>query len=158
MLLFSIGMKKQVQTFIFFQITNAKSFKKDLANDIHPRLTTTTQMLNVHQQPAVAVNIAFSQNGLDSLGITENLGDTAFTSGQASDANTLGDPGTKNWVPQFTGTSIHFVIMLSSNSQDNIDNELAQIKSTLDQSATEMYRLDGAARPGDQEGHERTSP
>ncbi|KAJ7484509.1 Dyp peroxidase [Mycena latifolia] len=62
----------------------------------------------------------------------DSLNDTAFTRGQAADNGTLGDPGTKNWVPQFLGS----------------------LKSTLGDSVTEIYTLQGEARPGKEEGHE----
>jgi len=149
-----IGMKKKLQTFYFFEITDSSTFKKVLAQKLGPRISTTTQMLDVNQQPITAVNIAFSQNGLDTMGVVDSLGDSAFTSGQAANAQTLGDKGTSNWVPEFTGTSIHAVILLSSDTESNINSELDEIKSILDSSTAEKYRLDGAVRPGDQEGHE----
>jgi DyP dimeric alpha+beta barrel domain len=152
----SIGMKKKVELFYFFNITDAATFKKHLADDIHQRITTTNQLLDVNKQPTTAVNIAFSQLGLTALSVLEPLGDTVFPLGQAADANNLGDPGTANWVPQFTGKNIHGVILLASDTQQNINNELRQIQAVLRTCTTEQYRLEGMARPKDQAGHERT--
>ena len=150
-------MKKKVELFYFFEITNPAQFKQKLATDIHSRITTTTQLLDVSKQPSAAVNLAFSQRGLNAINVTESLGDSAFTAGQASVANTLGDPGTTNWVSAFTGTNVHGVFLLASDSVVNILEELGQIQSVLNGCASEVYSLPGTARPGDQEGHERTS-
>ncbi|KAF8509633.1 hypothetical protein JB92DRAFT_2945325 [Gautieria morchelliformis] len=149
-------MKKKVESFWFFTITDAPQFQTALSQEIHDRITTTSQMLDVSNEPTTAVNIAFSQKGLLALGVEEPLDDSDFTSGQAADATALGDPGTGNWVQAFTGNSpdIHGVFLLASDSTDNINSELAELQLILNNCATEVYRLDAAARPGDQEGHE----
>ncbi|KAJ7089327.1 hypothetical protein B0H15DRAFT_780120 [Mycena belliarum] len=149
-----IGMKKNKELFYFFSIADARAFKRKLKTDILPLITTTTQLLNVSAQPTTALNIAFSQTGLRALGNQDSLDDTAFSNGQAADNGTLGDPGTKNWVPQFVGTKIHGVILLASDTVDNINTELHIIQNALGNSVTEIYRLQGAARPGAEQGHE----
>ncbi|KAJ6501275.1 fungal peroxidase [Mycena vulgaris] len=149
-----IGMKKNKELFFFFGIANATVFKAKLKSDILPLVTSTTQLLNVSAQPTTALNIAFSQSGLRALNISDSLGDTVFPGGQAADNGTLGDPGTQNWVPEFVGTNIHGVILLASDTVDNINNELAGLKSALGDSITEIYSLQGAARPGSEQGHE----
>lgn len=151
----SVGMKKKTQLFYFFQITNAAEFKKHLAKDIHPRITSVTQLLDVNKQPPTAVNIAFSQKGLTALAVMDSLNDSAYSLGQAADANNLGDSGTDGWVQQFTGTNIHGVFLLASDTMDKINSELGEIQSILRDCTVEQYRLNAAARPGDQAGHER---
>ncbi|KAJ7698687.1 hypothetical protein B0H17DRAFT_1050407 [Mycena rosella] len=149
-----IGMKKNKELFYFFSIVNPTTFKQKLKSNILPLITTTTQLLNVSAQPTTALNIAFSQTGLLALGIKDSLGDTAFAGGQAADNGTLGDPGTKNWVPQFVGTSIHGVILLASDSVDNINTQLKNVQAALGSSIKELYTLQAAARPGSEQGHE----
>ncbi|KAJ6501276.1 fungal peroxidase [Mycena vulgaris] len=149
-----IGMKKNKELFFFFGIANAKTFKRRLKSDILPLITTTTQLLNISAQPATALNIAFSQSGLTALSLTESLGDSVFAGGQAADNGNLGDPGTQNWVPQFVGTRIHGVILLASDTVDNINTKLHNVQTALGNSITEIYRLQGAARPGSEQGHE----
>ncbi|KAJ7676453.1 hypothetical protein B0H17DRAFT_1170464 [Mycena rosella] len=149
-----IGMKKNKELFYFFGIAKPTTFKKKLKSDILPLITTTTQLLNVSAQPTTALNIAFSHTGLLVLGIKDPLGDTAFAGGQAADNGTLGDPGTKNWVPQFVGTSIHGVILLASDSVDNINTQLYNVQAALGSSIKELYTLQAAARPGSEQGHE----
>ncbi|KAJ7698711.1 hypothetical protein B0H17DRAFT_1050506 [Mycena rosella] len=149
-----IGMKKNKELFYFFSIVNPTTFKQKLKSNILPLITTTTQLLDVSTQPTTALNIAFSQTGLLALGIKDSLGDTAFAGGQAADSGTLGDPGTKNWVPQFVGTSIHGVILLASDSVNNINTQLFNIQAALGSSVKELYTLQAAARPGSEQGHE----
>lgn len=67
-----------------------------------------------------------------------------------------GGSGTSNWVPAFKNTSIHGVFLLASDSEFNLDVELALLKGILGSSASEKYILKGNVRPGSQQGHERT--
>ncbi|KAJ6501278.1 hypothetical protein DFH09DRAFT_326447 [Mycena vulgaris] len=149
-----IGMKKNKELFFFFGIANARIFKERFKSGILPLITTTTQLLDISTQPTTALNIAFSQSGLNTLGLTDSLGDSVFALGQTADSGTLGDPGTQNWVPQFVGTRIHGVILLASDTVDNINAELHNVQTALGNSITEIYRLQGAARPGSEQGHE----
>ncbi|KAJ7201680.1 fungal peroxidase [Mycena pura] len=150
-----IGMRKNKELFYFFSIANATDFKAKLRTDILPLVTSTTQLLSTAVQPTTALNIAFSQTGLTTLGITEDLGDPLFAQGQFQNAALLGDsnPAT-NWESQFAGTSIHGVILLASDTVDNVNASLASIQSALGSSITEVYSLQGAARPGAEQGHE----
>ncbi|THV00299.1 fungal peroxidase [Dendrothele bispora CBS 962.96] len=148
-----IGMKKKKELFFFFGIKDAATFKSKLASDIKSLVTTTNQLLSVSTQPITAVNIAFSQTGLNALSVTDSLGESLFAAGQFADRTALGDV-TSNWVPEFSGTNVHGVILLASDTDDNIQSELANIKNILGSSITEISRLSGASRPGDQEGHE----
>nr|B0BK72.1 RecName: Full=Peroxidase 2; Short=MsP2; Flags: Precursor [Mycetinis scorodonius]CAP53935.1 fungal peroxidase [Mycetinis scorodonius] len=150
-----IGMKKNKEMFFFFSIADATAFKSHLDSAILPLITSTQQLLTVATQPTTAVNLAFSQTGLNALGLaSQGLGDSLFASGQFSGAESLGDPGTSNWVQAFAGTGIHGVFLLASDTIDNVNAELSQIQSILGTSITEAYRLQGEARPDDQQGHE----
>ncbi|KIK63490.1 hypothetical protein GYMLUDRAFT_41170 [Collybiopsis luxurians FD-317 M1] len=148
-----IGMKKNKELFFFFSIVDPTSFKSQLGADILPLITSTTELLAVSTQPNTLVNIAFSQRGLTALGITDNLGDSLFTAGQLNDASSLGDT-TSNWVSEFAGTSIDGVLLLASDTVDNINNTLSQLQSTLNGSISEVYSIQGQARPGNEQGHE----
>ncbi|KAJ7603225.1 DyP-type peroxidase [Mycena polygramma] len=149
-----IGMKKNQQLFYFFTIADAKDFKSKLSSDIHPLITSTSQVLNVSTEPTTLVNIAFSQTGLTALNVTDSLGDDFFTGGQFQDLNNLGDPGSTNWVPQFTGTDIHGVLLFASDTVDNINATVSSLESSMGSSMTKVYSLQAAARPGDEAGHE----
>ncbi|KAJ7590005.1 dye-decolorizing peroxidase precursor [Mycena floridula] len=152
-----IGMMKNKELFFFFQINDVPTFKSHLSMDIHPLVTNVTELLSNDSQPATLVNIAFSQAGLNALGINDQLGDSLFSAGQAAGAADLGDgpgAGTGNWEPAFVAGTIHGVLILASSTTDNINSQLASLQATLGTSITESYRLLGEARPGDQNGHE----
>ncbi|KAF9265671.1 fungal peroxidase [Marasmius fiardii PR-910] len=141
-----IGMKKRKQLFYFFQINDKATFKLNLKRSIHPLITSTKQV----QSSKSALNLAFSQSGLHFLGITDDV----FRKGQFADANNLGDPGTDNWVDAFKGTKVHGVLLLAANTDARLSALQSRVKQLLGKSASEVYSLKGAARPGNQEGHE----
>ncbi|KAJ7868564.1 fungal peroxidase [Mycena olivaceomarginata] len=149
-----VGMKKNKQLFYFFSIADPTNFKGKLAADILPLITTTNQLLSVSTQPITLVNIAFSQTGLTALNVTESLGDSFFAGGQFKDLPNLGDPGSTNWVPEFTGTGIHGVLLFASDTDDNINNSVASLESALGESINKVYSLAAAARPAPNVGHE----
>ncbi|KAK7444805.1 dye-decolorizing heme-containing peroxidase [Stygiomarasmius scandens] len=149
-----VGMTKPKELFFFFGIKDATTFKSKLASDIQSLVTNTKQILpGSADVPVTAVNIAFSSTGLQALNVTDQLDDD-FVKGQFAEAADLGDAGTDNWVSGFRGTNIHGVFLLAANDVQDIDDELANIQGILGDSISEIYRLSGAARPGDQQGHE----
>ena len=147
-------MKKIKELFFFFQINDVSAFKSKLQSDIASLITTTSQLLSVDTQPITAVNLAFSKPGLDTLGITDDTGDILFNVGEEATIGVMGDDSA-DWVPQFLGQHIHGVFLLASDTESNIDSELASIQSILGSSISEVYSLAGAARPGNEQGHER---
>ncbi|KAK7015876.1 dye-decolorizing heme-containing peroxidase [Paramarasmius palmivorus] len=149
-----IGMKKNKELFFFFSIQDVATFKSKLGTDIHDLITPTTQLLDTAIQPTTAVNIAFSQIGLTALGVSDDLSDSDFTQGQFVDAAGLGDASTDSWVQGFTDKSVHGVFLIASDTLANVNDGLANIQSILGNSITEIHRLQGAARPGNEEGHE----
>ncbi|KAK0438820.1 Dyp peroxidase [Armillaria borealis] len=149
-----VGMKKKKELFFFFRIQNAAQFKRKLASDIQPLITSTTEILDVTTQPLTAVNLAFSHTGLTALDIIDNLGDPFYAIGQEADSGAIGDPGTSKWVQSFVGRSTHGVFLLASDTIENLDVTLSEILSILGDSIGELHRVQGAARPGSEEGHE----
>ncbi|KAJ7917362.1 fungal peroxidase [Mycena leptocephala] len=154
-----IGMMKNKELFFFFGISDATTFKQKLKSDILPLVTTTTQLLNMSTQPATALlNIAFSHAGLQALNVSlgdDTVGDpNVFGKGQLANVANLGDPGTTNWVQQFVGTSIHGCMLISSDTEYNINTALNNLKTKLGNSISEIYSLQGAARPDAEKGHE----
>ncbi|KAJ7892195.1 fungal peroxidase [Mycena leptocephala] len=145
-----IGMRKPVELFFFFSISNTKAFKAKLKRDILPLITTTTQIFNNETAaPSTLVNIAFSQTGLFALNLTgdaNNLNDPAFAAGQRH--------GNDELVPQFVGTSIHGVILFGSDTEKSINRTLASLQSKLGNTIVEKYSLRGAMRPPPNKGHE----
>jgi hypothetical protein len=112
-------MKKQQERLVFFKINNAAGFKSALKSYL-PQITSTATLIGpAAQQPLTYVNLAFSQTGLTTLGITDNLNDLQFSAGQFADAASLGDD-TSKWIAPFTGTSIHGVFVLGSDQVRNM--------------------------------------
>ncbi|CAK5272095.1 unnamed protein product [Mycena citricolor] len=149
-----VGMRKSSETFYFFSVNDGSAFKKSFRSGVFPLITTTTQLLSVSTQPTTALNVAFSQTGLLALNITDDLGDTPFTTGQHADISNIGDASDANWVPAFAGTTIHGVFLFASDTQANIDAEIANVEGILGSSITKLHAIQGAARPGAEAGHE----
>ncbi|KAI0759576.1 peroxidase TAP [Trametes elegans] len=178
-----VGLLKKSQQYIIFQIDdNVTAFRQKLALLI-PLITTTTQVTNdrariaAHKKAALGqgkapellrlsgVNIAFSHAGLVKLGISDDLGDSAFTGGQLKDASDLGDSGSTvngtfvpNWLPAFKGT-IHGLILISGDSELTIAKTRLVIEGIFNfgaHNATlhEVTTLKGTVRPGAEKGHE----
>ena len=107
-------MKKQVERLVFFEINDSTGFRTALRSYI-PQITSTATLISpASQQPLTFVNLAFSHTGLTELGILDDLLDPYFTAGMWSDASSLGDD-TSQWLPAFTGTSIHGVFIMGSD-------------------------------------------
>lgn len=150
-------MRKKLELFFFFGISSPSDFKTRLASSVFPLITNTVQIL---QNPSSGVNIAFSNAGLATLGITNlTTSSDPFTAGQASDASNLGDPTPiqNNWEPAFVNTNaLHGVFLIGADDISTINSTLDQVTSALGDSIVELYQLQAQARPGNEEGHERT--
>ncbi|KIM91350.1 hypothetical protein PILCRDRAFT_57880 [Piloderma croceum F 1598] len=170
------GLAKKFEIFLFGAITDATKFREQL-RDIIPLITTTTQALADAQKIAdhkaqghsnylklVGTNIAFSQKGLDALGITDDLGDAIFKQGMLADASAgaqgLGDPGVvtgtsvdPDWDPRFK-EEIDFLILITGDSTSTISERLHQIEKILAGSFKVIIQLEGVVRPGAEKGHE----
>ncbi|KAH7103750.1 DyP-type peroxidase [Auriculariales sp. MPI-PUGE-AT-0066] len=150
-----VGMRKKLELFYFFQIDDPKLFKTVLHTTIISWITPTSAMLSTSTQPQVAINIAFSQTGLSTLGITDNLGDTPFTKAQVTDAKFLGDPGIGDWKKVFTvPDKLHGVFLIASDDQSLIDTAVNFLESSFSTSMHNLYKLQGNIRPPPFEGHE----
>ncbi|QRV75637.1 Dyp-type peroxidase family [Ceratobasidium sp. AG-Ba] len=165
-----IGLPKKKEEFVFFVIKNAEQFKKAL-----PRLKIATtgdvqRALKAidegrKQRPGELVhlpflNIAFSQQGLNALGIKDNIGDTAFTHGQLADAETLGDQGTQTdtgfdpkWQTAFKHR-IDGVLLAAGESWKTVNDVVKEALEILGHSIQVVYSLKGSVRPGEEKGHE----
>ncbi len=100
------------------------------------------------------------------IGITDDIGDPVFKAGQLADASNLGDPGTTtggnftpDWFPAFKNP-VHGLIIISGDCQATVDRTLLQVEAILrvgknDATITEVLRIVGVVRPGNQKGHEQ---
>ncbi|KAJ3553817.1 hypothetical protein NM688_g3414 [Phlebia brevispora] len=149
-----VGMKKTSEIFYFFHINDADDFKLAMQSYI-PNITSTAVLLDdPSNQPLAFVNVAFSQTGLDTLGVTDDLGDAQFTGGQFADAPNLGDD-VSLWEAPFAGTNIHGVFLIGSSASEFTTQYSADITTIFGSSISQVYEIDAAARPGAEAGHER---
>lgn len=155
----SAGMKKPKELFFFYTINNAAAYKAALKKTVVPLVTSTATLIGpASGQPAALVNVAYSQSGLKKLNVNDNLGDSVFSAGQFADAANLKDNApTTNWVKAFQGTSVHGVFLIASDQDASINSTLSKITTAFGTAITETHRINGAARPGNQAGHERMS-
>ena len=151
-------MKKPLELFVFFHIHDPAAFTTAFKSSIIPLITSTATIISPpSSQPLAFLNAAFSQTGLTTLGVHDNLGDSHFAAGQFAEAASLGDVP-DDWDSSFTTSNIHGVFLLGSDTQPNIDNLFTTITTALNTSIHLTVQLQGAARPGAQAGHERESP
>ena len=174
-----IGLQKNSQLFVFFQIADAAAFKVLLRSELARRLTMTRLVIAREFQvrdakdekdpaaagsppplPLIGINIAFSQAGLVKLvGSTVNLGDASFTNGALASAQALGDPigannQPSNWLPPYLGGTIDGVILITGGSDDDVNAELTLLQGLIGSAATVAFIEHGAVRPGLERGHE----
>ena len=148
-------MKKPKELFYFFHINDATLFKAALRRNVISLVTSTAQIISPpSNQPLAFLNIAFSHTGLTALGVWDFLGDATFTGGQWADAPNLNDD-TSKWEDVWKDGGIHGVFLIGGDDQSNIDNLLSTITGFFGSAITEKTRVQGAARPGSQAGHER---
>ncbi|KDQ22873.1 DyP-type peroxidase [Pleurotus ostreatus PC15] len=171
------GLPKRTETYFFFDVTNVDQFKANMAHFI-PHIKTSAgiikdrEAIKEHKRqkkpglvPMAAVNVSFSHLGLQKLGITDDLSDNAFTTGQRKDAEILGDPGSKNgdaftpaWEAPFL-KDIHGVIFVAGDCHGSVNKKLDEIKhifgvGTSHASISEVTHVRGDVRPGDVHAHE----
>jgi hypothetical protein len=100
-----IGLQKNFEQFIFFEIKDAKAFKLALRQRIAPRITTTRTVhqreleLQEHKKHGdhsllhlVGLNLGFTNNGILKLVPGADLKDPSFKLGAKSQAHLMGDP------------------------------------------------------------------
>ncbi|KAL8787765.1 MAG: hypothetical protein Q9195_007634 [Heterodermia aff. obscurata] len=110
----------------------------------------------------------------------KEIGGDFFNKGMLDGAKALGDPGTgpdgkfipnwdKNWLPgatvkdtsvkdntvkDTTAKDIHGLIMVTGDNQQRVDKRLTDIRGIFSGLISEVHKLEGNVRPGDQKGHE----
>ncbi|GAP93476.1 hypothetical protein SAMD00023353_13300010 [Rosellinia necatrix] len=170
------GLGKRNQSFFFFRIRagHASHFREDLRSFI-PLITSTTDAKKFHQsikeakreaakqrKPCSliensAVNLSFSQKGLDALGISDDIGDTVYKNGMLSDAANLKDD-LADWDSKFK-QEIHGVFLVTANCKAVLEETGDRIKRIFrvgqkNAAIDEVIRLSGNTRPGAEHGHE----
>ncbi|KAL0063019.1 dye-decolorizing heme-containing peroxidase [Marasmius tenuissimus] len=149
-------MRFMMETFLFFEITDANTFKRKLGKDIHPRITTATQLVDPTAQPTLPSTLPSLRRVSEPIRINDDLGDAHFSNGQANEAASLGDPGTIKWRRPYR-KGVHGLLQVASKDMNKLNAEVGRIKSLFAEAHSREV-LTGStlsARPGAGVGHER---
>ena len=166
-----IGLQKNLERFIFFEITDAKLFKTLLRIHLARRITTTHVVqlqefeLRDHRDqgktdilPMIGVNIGFTNSGIDKLAPGVRLGDASFEAGAEAQAESLGDPmnGSKpsTWLLEFLDGKIDGVLLVTGGTPAAVDQEAKAILDCLIPAISVVRDEGGAVRLGAERGHE----
>ncbi|THH17068.1 dyp-type peroxidase [Bondarzewia mesenterica] len=179
------GLPKKTQTYVFFQITNSNAFRTALAHLV-PLITSTKEVVghrqsiadnkaaaarNSHEPPLleiVGVNVAFSQIGLNTMGIKDDIQaePNPFKAGQLKDAQNLGDKGVTdksgNFVPDWIDAfkhPVHGVFIISGHDHPSVSKKVHEVEHIFGvdgqhPSFKEVLKVVGDVRPGKEKGHE----
>jgi Dyp-type peroxidase family len=177
-----VGLNKNLESFVFFRITDPAQFKHYLSKFI-PYITTSKHTMDqrtkitdllesrksgqLHTEPrepnqlrvcTPGINLAFAFKGLEKLGVTDDLKDNVFKVGQIKDAKNIGDPGygepfDPDWSPTFK-QEIHGVFLVAGDSQDTLNTHLELVKRSFGNSIHIIDTVEGHVRPGKQRGYE----
>lgn len=171
-----IGLQKNAEHFLFFQIKDVPQFKGLLRRRVAGLITTTRTVkerefhLRDHKNqgdktllPNIGINLAFTTNGIGKLIPATNqgatLGDISFAKGTKAQAKSLGDPvdGAGNpttWLAQFLDSSIDGVFLITGGTDDAVDGEAAKIIKILGATVSAVFQQNGDVRSGAERGHE----
>lgn len=150
-------MKTPIELFYFYKIEHPDSFKRVLrSKKILSLITSAATLIGpAEYQPLAYLNLAFSQRGLKALGIKDDLGDKFFAKGQRADAASLGD-NFADWESAWTTEDgVDGVFLIGSDEHRHVQGLLKTLKASFGSCMKEVTQVDGAARPGDEAGHER---
>lgn len=170
------GFNKDFQWLLFLKIVHLPSFKRWLRNLI-PSVTTMAQVLDFRSQlkrsesqlPATWMNIGFSYAALKQLNAfagDKDFDDEAFRQGLWQRSEALGDPTNpeseghpENWLVGGEQKEAHLIIIIASDSQQDLSAAVARLKATIDApggggGALIIFEQPGAVLPGPLAGHE----
>ncbi|KAK3659682.1 hypothetical protein LTR56_001045 [Elasticomyces elasticus] len=168
------GLAKKNETFFFFKINDAKSFcqkVKQAADEITHTLHSASARDNIANNsgngivPTVGANIAFSFQGLQKMSqVLANLPlqtqDPAFEAGMKAAAASLHDPvksGSSDpaWESSYLAPqNIHGLILVAGSDDATVQQKLQKLMGVFGSSMSEVHRVSGKVRPGENKGHE----
>jgi Dyp-type peroxidase family len=169
-----IGLQKDFEWFIGFEITHVAGFKAFL-KALTPRITTLRTVLEreftialqkckkEHKREVftfVGTNIGFTAAGLRELGApgVDQITDASFRAGLAVQSPGLNDPVTgegapANWVVGKTGSNLHGILLVTGPTKKSVDDRLAQIRAMAGTNWNVLFSELGMTRQLDR-GHE----
>ncbi len=167
-----IGLQKNYERFVFFNIARVGDFKSLLRKKITNRITTTSTVhAREHQLrdyktsggkdplPLVGLNLALTNTGIEKLVPGVNLGDPSFAQGAAQSAANLGDSVNAakvptGWKPAFVSKDIDGVFLVTGGTKAAVDGEANLILGILGAAVVVVFDQTGHVRPDLEKGHE----
>lgn len=167
-----LGLQKNFQCFVFFEIAEIAQFKAKLRNVLVGRITTSASVRERDEElralanfephltlPLLGFNIAFTQGGLDKLVPGADLGDAAYAAGARKRAAAVQDPvdgagEPTTWLPEFAAAPIDGVIFVTGGTEDDVAEETDAILVLLGDDISLTYRETANVRPAAERGHE----
>jgi Dyp-type peroxidase family len=168
-----IGLQKNFERFLFFQIADAPGFKSVLRSTLTHRITTTRDVQlrefqlrdhknhgNKNPLPNIGVNISLTASGLQKLvaGVNTNSFDPSFAAGAITQAKSLGDPlngaGGPDWLPDFLSGKIDGVLLITGGTENAVNAEAKSLLGILGKSVALIHDQTANVRPGAEKGHE----
>ena len=165
-----LGLQKDAEAFLFFQIVNAALFKRAVRHSCLHRITNTEQVrqraliIRRRQQSGregregfSGLNLGFTKHGLTRLlGAGGPQIDPAFERG-ADDEGTierLHDPPLAGWLKEFVADRVDAVFLIAGPDERLVRFHSAELLRVLGTSIKIVYSEIGNTRPGAQRGFE----
>lgn len=159
-----VGLQKDVETFIAFQIVNPKTFKAFL-KDFLPEITTAQKAKEreflieaqkaAHQRMRlniIGVNIGFTFEGLGALGIPNlaSIKDASFRNGLFNASPSLGDPTTGEGAPAQwkvgNDALLHGLLIVTGPDHTQVQIKVAAIKAKARATWKILFEEEGKTR------------
>lgn len=167
-----LGLQKNHQCFVFFEIDDVPSFKSKLRDVLLERITTTETVRDRSKEldalrnfdlrltlPLIGFNIAFTQSGIDKLVPGTDLGDASYAAGARASAAALQDPvdaagAPTTWLADFAAAAPDGVMFVTAGTEEDVAEEVHAILALLGSDITVSLRETAHVRPGPERGHE----
>jgi Dyp-type peroxidase family len=167
-----IGLQKNYERFVFFQIANVNAFKTTLRIKFASHVTSSAEVLHREHRlerhkaeggrevlPLVGVNVAFTDKGIKALAPAAKLDPTNTFDKVAKDRATVaGDVRTgdvpTNWKAPFANDTIDGVFLVTGGTTAAVDDETSEILNMFGAAITVLFDQTGNVRPGAENGHE----
>jgi Dyp-type peroxidase family len=163
-----IGLQKNFEDFIFFEILNVHAFKAAMKQHVIGQITTTHEAHDRDQErkmrgkataPWLGLNVSFTKDGLTKLlGPDRAKLDAPFENGADNEATwlALNDPPPSTWLSTFRSDTIDGVFLVTGPDETFVTNHSQVLldRDHLADSIGVVYREMGNVRPDSKRGHE----
>jgi Dyp-type peroxidase family len=165
-----VGLQKNAEAFLFFQITDVHGFRRTVRESLAARVTSAQTALlrefqireqrlsgQDHKLPLSGLNIGFTHRGLAKL-VEDTSGlDPSFVAGAAKQAGALADPVDRqgrpsSWLRAFDHDAIDGVLLVTGPDATFVGGKVRKLRKQIAGSADVIHGETGQVRP--QRGHE----